>query len=90
MDIMATTFPLEAQVNDEYQGYRYNGTSWKFIGVKLVTEYLTRQQADLLYAPIQSNTFEGGSSLSFTPTSVYDGGASLTDATSLIDGGYSL
>jgi microcystin-dependent protein len=29
---MATIFPADPQVNDEYQGYRYNGTSWDIIG----------------------------------------------------------
>jgi hypothetical protein len=40
---MATIFPTSPapQVNDEYQGYRYNGTSWKIIGIKNITDYQT-------------------------------------------------
>jgi hypothetical protein len=29
---MSTIFPADPDVNDEYQGYRYNGTSWDIIG----------------------------------------------------------
>ena len=34
---MATIFPVSPapQINDEYQGYRYNGTSWEIMGVNL-------------------------------------------------------
>lgn len=41
---MATIFPTSPapQVNDEYQGYRYNGTSWDIIGVDLTGDYQTR------------------------------------------------
>jgi hypothetical protein len=38
---MATIFPTSPapQVNDEYQGYRYNGTSWDIIGIDLTADY---------------------------------------------------
>jgi hypothetical protein len=41
---MATIFPTSPapQVNDEYQGYRYNGTSWDIIGVDLTGDYQTK------------------------------------------------
>ena len=41
---MATIFPTSPapQVNDEYQGYRYNGTSWEIIGVDLTADYQPR------------------------------------------------
>jgi hypothetical protein len=41
---MATIFPTSPapQINDEYQGYRYNGTSWDIIGVDLTGDYQTR------------------------------------------------
>jgi microcystin-dependent protein len=29
---MSTIFPADPEINDEYQGYRYNGTSWDIIG----------------------------------------------------------
>jgi microcystin-dependent protein len=29
---MATIFPADPDVNDEFEGYRYNGTSWDIIG----------------------------------------------------------
>ena len=40
---MATIFPTSPtpQINDEYQGYRYDGTSWKIIGIKNITDYQT-------------------------------------------------
>jgi len=88
---MATLFPLDPEVNDEYQGYRYNGAAWKFIGVKLITEYLTRQEADLLYSPLQESlAYDGGSSSTYTPDSIVDGGESEVDFVDLIDAGYSL
>ncbi len=38
---MATIFPTSPapQVNDEYQGYRYNGVSWDIIGIDLTADY---------------------------------------------------
>jgi hypothetical protein len=41
---MATIFPISPapQVNDEYEGYRYNGTSWDIIGVDLTVDYQPR------------------------------------------------
>jgi microcystin-dependent protein len=41
---MATIFPTSPapQVNDEYQGYRYNGTTWDIIGVDLTADYQPR------------------------------------------------
>jgi hypothetical protein len=41
---MATIFPTSPapQVNDEYQGYRYNGTSWEIIGIDLTADYQPR------------------------------------------------
>jgi hypothetical protein len=36
---MATIFPQNPQVNDEYQGYRFNGTQWEIIGIDLTQEY---------------------------------------------------
>jgi microcystin-dependent protein len=40
---MATIFPTSPapQINDEYQGYRYNGTAWEIIGVDLSADYPT-------------------------------------------------
>lgn len=32
---MATVFPLNPQINDEYEDYRYDGESWKIMGVRL-------------------------------------------------------
>jgi hypothetical protein len=41
---MATIFPTSPapQVNDEFQGYRYNGTSWEIIGIDLTADYQPR------------------------------------------------
>ena len=32
---MSTVFPLDPEINDEYLGYRFDGTSWKIIGLRL-------------------------------------------------------
>jgi hypothetical protein len=83
---MATIFPSDPEVNDEYQGYRYNGIAWKIIGIRLTEKYLTRQEADLLYAPLQASlSYDGGSSSTHTPALIIDGGLSEVDFVDLID-----
>jgi hypothetical protein len=82
---MSTIFPPNAQADDEYQGYRYDGIAWKIIGISLTTEYLTRQQADLLYQPFVSTFYDGGDSSTYTPTLIIDGGLSEVDFVDLID-----
>jgi hypothetical protein len=39
---MATIFPADPEINDEYQGYRYNGISWDIIGIDLTADYQPR------------------------------------------------
>jgi hypothetical protein len=36
---MSSIFPANPEVNDEFQGYRFDGTAWKIIGVDLTAEY---------------------------------------------------
>lgn len=36
---MATIFPANPDVNDEYQGYKWDGTAWNIIGVDLTADY---------------------------------------------------
>lgn len=36
---MATIFPLNPNINDEYSGYRWDGTAWKIMGVDLTAQY---------------------------------------------------
>jgi microcystin-dependent protein len=36
---MSSIFPADPEVNDEFQGYRFNGTAWKIIGVDLTADY---------------------------------------------------
>ena len=89
---MATRFPTSPlpEINDEYQGYRYDGAAWRIIGIRLTEEYLTKQQADLLYQTIVSNFYDGGNSLTYTPTLIINGGLSEVDFVDLVDAGYSL
>ena len=82
---MATIFPLDPEINDEFQGYRYNGTAWKIIGISLTTEYLTRQEADLLYQPLASTIYDGGDSSTYTPDLIIDGGLSEVDFVDILD-----
>lgn len=49
---MATVFPLNPQVNDEYNGYRWNGTYWGIIGVDLNADYATIDYTDNAVASI--------------------------------------
>jgi hypothetical protein len=36
---MSSIFPVDPEVNDEFQGYRFNGVAWKIIGVTLTDDY---------------------------------------------------
>jgi hypothetical protein len=40
---VATIFPVDAQIDDIFQGYRYNGIAWKIIGISLTEEYVTEE-----------------------------------------------
>ena len=46
---MATIFPSNPQIDDIYQGYKWNGVAWKLIGIDLAIDY----------APIDSPTITG-------------------------------
>jgi hypothetical protein len=41
---MATIFPSSPSVNDEYAGYRWNGSAWIIIGVDLTEDYATNNE----------------------------------------------
>lgn len=36
---MSTIFPENPEVNDDYNGYRWNGVAWQIIGIDLTQEY---------------------------------------------------
>jgi microcystin-dependent protein len=36
---MSSIFPENPEVNDEFQGYRFNGVAWQIIGIDLTAEY---------------------------------------------------
>lgn len=36
---MATIFPLNPQINDLYEGYRWNGSKWTVVGIDLTADY---------------------------------------------------
>lgn len=38
---MATIFPPNPQINDEYNGYRWTGTTWDLIGFDATGDFLT-------------------------------------------------
>jgi hypothetical protein len=86
---VATIFPVDAQIDDIFEGYRYNGIAWKIIGISLTEEYLTKQEADSLYQAIVS-IYDGGNSPTYTPTLIIDGGQSQVDFVDLIDAGFSV
>jgi opacity protein-like surface antigen len=46
---MATIFPGSASVNQEFDGYRFNGTSWDIIGIDLTADYLETSVASATY-----------------------------------------
>jgi len=46
---MSTIFPLSASVNQEFDGYRFNGTSWDIIGIDLTADYLEESAASATY-----------------------------------------
>jgi hypothetical protein len=55
---MSTIFPLSASVSQEFDGYRFNGTSWEIIGIDLTAEY-----AEIVNGKISASVvpdFDGG------------------------------
>jgi microcystin-dependent protein len=36
---MPSIFPADPEVNDEFQGYRFNGVAWQIIGIDLTADY---------------------------------------------------
>jgi microcystin-dependent protein len=36
---MSSIFPANPEVNDEFQGYRFNGVAWQIIGIDLTADY---------------------------------------------------
>jgi microcystin-dependent protein len=36
---MSTIFPEDPEVNEEYNGYRWNGVAWQIVGIDLTQEY---------------------------------------------------
>lgn len=43
---MATIFPANPTVGQQYQGYEWNGVSWNIIGIDLTTDYVTQAEFD--------------------------------------------
>jgi plastocyanin len=46
---MATIFPGSASVNQEFNGYRFDGTTWDIIGINLTADYLENSTASATY-----------------------------------------
>lgn len=62
---MATIFPSNPTLNQEYGGYRWNGTAWKVIGVDFTTDYAT-------YAELQSHEADSTNVHAITDTSALE------------------
>jgi hypothetical protein len=44
---MATIFPLDPEINDEFDGYRWDGVAWKIIGINFTKEYVEENDSRL-------------------------------------------
>lgn len=67
---MATIFPENPQVNDEYSGYRWNGVAWQIIGIDLTADYpvitngtISDSAVPATVARVESPTFTGSVAL---------------------------
>jgi hypothetical protein len=88
---MATIFPADPQVNDEYQGYRYNGTSWDIIGIDLTADYLTTSDASAIYQaksdPVSITQSSNNANYPLTISSANEqgGGAGFSDILKMVN-----
>lgn len=72
---MATIFPLNPSINDEFSGYRWNGTVWEVIGIDLNQDYAS--QLDLTAHESDTTSVHG---ISNTSNLVYTNDSRLTDS----------
>jgi microcystin-dependent protein len=63
---MASIFPLNPEVDDEFDGYRFDGVAWKIIGIDLTAEYpvitggtISASAVPVSIARTESPTFTG-------------------------------
>jgi microcystin-dependent protein len=63
---MSSIFPANPEVNDEFQGYRFNGVAWQIIGIDLTAEYpvitngtISDSAVPVTVARTESPTFTG-------------------------------
>jgi microcystin-dependent protein len=63
---MSTRFPLNPEVDDEFEGYRFDGVAWKIIGIDLTAEYpvitggtISASAVPVSIARTESPTFTG-------------------------------
>jgi microcystin-dependent protein len=75
---MSSIFPVDPEVNDEFQGYRFNGVAWQIIGIDLTAEYpvitngtISDSAVPATVARTESPTFTGAVELPST-TSIGD------------------
>lgn len=67
---MSTIFPEDPEVDDEFNGYRWNGVAWQIIGIDLTADYpvmtsgkISDSAVPLTIARNESPTFTGSVSL---------------------------
>jgi microcystin-dependent protein len=70
---MSTRFPLNPEVDDEFEGYRFDGVAWKIIGIDLTAEYpvitggtISDSAVPATVARTESPTFTGNVELPVT------------------------
>jgi len=85
---MSTIFPVSASVNQEFNGYRFDGTTWDIIGINLTADYLENSTASATYLTqlSASNLYLSQSSASTNyATKAYADSSSSAAAAALID-----
>ena len=84
---MSTIFPEDPEVDDEFNGYRWNGVAWQIIGIDLTADYpvmtsgkISDSAVPLTITRNESPTFTGTVNL---PESTYIGNVSNIEIMSL-------
>jgi len=80
---MATIFPSSPNVNDEYAGYRWNGSAWIIIGIDLAEDYATNNE--LSSHSSDTTNVHGITNTADLATKTYADSAATTAAAGIVD-----
>jgi microcystin-dependent protein len=75
---MSTIFPEDPEVDDEFNGYRWNGVAWQIVGIDLTADYPVMTSGKISDSAVPT-TIARNESPTFTGTVVLPQGTSIGD-----------